>query len=189
MAEPYISFEEMDEYLTNDPINGDNWIALSEADRQKWHKWVHNQINQHPWKGDPLVSFVVRQAFPRRISRGAGDCPREPGGHPVFTYVVRFDSDPEADPKCDAIIPRQLLAEAVSGQLTSADIDELIQLRDIGVQRVKTGPLETEFQDNAQGNNPWRDMGTPLPEPLWSNLQGFSTMYQEQSSTFRIERG
>lgn len=180
MAEPYISFEELDQYVTGDPIIGADWAALSIDDRQKWFNWIHNQINQHPWMGDAIPSFVQRQAFPRRVLI---DCKE---------YVLRFDNDIEAEGPCDIIIPRRLIADAIANQINTSDIAELIALRDIGVQRVKTGPLETEFQDNYAGNNPWKDIKSTLPEPLWSNLQGFSLLGSanyDDKKTFRIQRG
>jgi hypothetical protein len=173
MSSPYISFEEFDAYLANDPLNGVDWAAKPENDRLKWHNWIHNQINQHPWKGQALASFVERQAFPRKI-QSTYDC--------YFT-IIRFDSDSDATEPRDIVIPRQWIAEAVNTIVSTEDLSELQQLRDMGVKNTITGPLETEFFPGASGQ------GTPLPEPLWSGLQGFSRLTETYVDTFEIYRG
>jgi len=176
MAE-YISFFDLDTQMTDHPIQGEIWETFDEKTKLKYHNYVHQVIDSHPWKGDPVDSPVQIAAFPRCIEG----------------IIVRWNTDTERSvnhiqyrPK-EHVISNWILVETVAYLLSTKEIETLLVQRDEGLGKVEVGPIRAEFRGNRAGTQ--AHTKTPLPLSLWNYLKQYSLFQRnEPSETFRINR-
>jgi len=166
----YISFEELDNYLKNHPLQADMWIELTNSEKERYHNYIHLLIDGHRWKGVPLESPMQRIAFPRIIE----------------DVLVRWQSDPEVlnnHPQwqgSEQILPVSIITESVVYLLGINEIKELILQRDEGIKKIEIDVIKTEFQASF--------IKVPLPVPMWHSMKYYSLEYNETSRFFRVER-
>lgn len=182
----YVPFDRFNDLCLLNPYYGAQWEAAPEELRRKYHEFLHEQVEAHPWCGRALGSPSQPWQFPRIVPSWDGEICIRWGGD-IDRYYDHYQQDLNDLGVREVVLPETAFSDAAIDMFRKEPVKDLVRNRDVGAVAASAGPVNYEFPGRQPGVDLFDE--DPLPKPLWRVLAKYSLENEADIGVIRFERG